>query len=238
MGDPLFERRVLVRNIHIDAKFLQRNIDASLLAQLRMKYEGICVAEGYVQRRSITIVEHSLGRTNLIKGGLDYTVKFQADVCMPHPGQVFRVPVTLKSKIGIHAEVTPIKALLPRDLHIGNTDFEQVKDGEEIEFEVVGARFQQGDDSIVVLGKMRTIVSAAKAQLEALDGGARKEEMPMIAAGVGKQDNDAVRKVTVDPAATMVSGGPVRRRTLKLNANAKANEPPAQGTAEGAAGKA
>jgi DNA-directed RNA polymerase subunit E'/Rpb7 len=226
MGDPLFERRVLVRNIHIDAKFLQRNIDASLLAQLRMKYEGVCVAEGYVQRRSITIVEHSLGRTNLIKGGLDYTVKFQADMCMPHPGQVFRVPVTLKSKIGIHAEVTPIKALLPRDLHIGNTDFEQVKDGEEIEFEVVGARFQQGDDSIVVLGKMRTIVKVAKSNLEELDGGGREELPPMIAAGVGKQD-DVVRKVTVDVAATRPEGTKPARNTLRLNAGTKLNEPPA-----------
>ena len=229
MGDPLFERRVLVRNIHIDAKFLQRNIDASLLAQLRMKYEGVCVAEGYVQRRSITIVEHSLGRTNLIKGGLDYTVKFQADMCMPHPGQVFRVPVTLKSKIGIHAEMTPVKALLPRDLHIGNTDFEQVKDGEEIEFEVVGARFQQGDDSIVVLGKLRTIVKVGKSSLEELDGGGR-EEMPMIAAGVGKKDDDVVRKVTVDVGSTKVSGEPARKK-LRLNASAKANESPAQGTA-------
>ena len=136
--DPLFERREMVRNIHVEARFLQRNIAASLLAQLRMKFEGICVAEGYIQRRSISIVEHSLGRTNLIKGGLDYTVKFQADICMPHPGQVFRAPVTLKSKIGIHAEVTPIKVLLPRDIHIGNAEFDEVAEKQEIEFEVVG----------------------------------------------------------------------------------------------------
>ena len=64
--DPLFERRELTRNIHIDAKFLQRNIHASILAQLRMKYEGICVAEGYINPRSITVVEHSLGRANQI----------------------------------------------------------------------------------------------------------------------------------------------------------------------------
>lgn len=236
MGDPLFERRVLVRNIHIDAKFLQRNIDASLLAQLRMKYEGVCVAEGYVQRRSITIVEHSLGRTNLIKGGLDYTVKFQADVCMPHPGQVFRVPMTLKSKIGIHAEVTPIKALLPRDLHIGNTDFEQVKEGEEIEFEVVGARFQQGDDSIVVLGKLRNIISAAKAQMEAQDGSGR-DDIPMIAAPMGGQD-DVVRKVVVDVAATKPTGAGPARKTLRLKTGAVPNEPSAQGAAQGTVGKA
>ena len=226
MGDPLFERRALVRNIHIDAKFLQRNIQASLLAQLRMKFEGVCVAEGYVQRRSIVIVENSLGRTNLIKGGLDYTVKFQADMCMPHPGQVFRVPVTLKSKIGIHAEVTPIKVLLPRDLHIGNTDFEQVKEGEDIEFEVVGARFQQGDDSIVVLGKLRTIVAAAKEAPPADDEVAGLG--PQVAAPLpGSEDGPgALRKVLVDVASAKPAG-PARKRQVRLNPGAILNEPPA-----------
>ena len=44
------------------------------------------------------------------------------------------MPVTLKSKIGIHAELTPIKALLPRDLHIGLDDFDGLSEGQEIEF--------------------------------------------------------------------------------------------------------
>ena len=234
MGDPLFERRVLVRNIHIDSRFLQRNIQASLLAQLRMKYEGVCVAEGYIQRRSITIVEHSLGRTNLIKGGLDYTVKFQTDVCMPHPGQVFRMPVTLKSKIGIHAEMTPIKALLPRDIHIGSADFDQIKEKEEIEFEVVGARFQQGDDSIVVLGKLRNIVETAK---EGASNAAAEPEQQFVAASVGKED-DGLRKVVVDVASAKPAAAAPRRRQVRLNPGAIQNEPPSQGTTEGKSGEA
>ena len=122
--DALYERRELNRSVHIDARFLQRNIHASLVAQLRHKYEGICLPEGYVQPRSITITEHSFGRTNILKGGLDYSVRFQADLCLPHAGPKFRAPVTLKSKIGLHAETDPIKVLLPRDIHIGNSDFD------------------------------------------------------------------------------------------------------------------
>jgi DNA-directed RNA polymerase subunit E'/Rpb7 len=231
MGDPLFERRELVRNVHIDSKFLQRNIQASLLAQLRMKYEGICVAEGYVQRRSITIVEHSLGRINYIKGGLDYTVKFQADICMPHPGQVFRMPVVLKSKLGLHAEATPIKALLPRDLHIGMTDFEDVSEKEEIEYEVVGARFQQGDESIVVLGKLRKIIQPAAPNQEEV---AVDVNEPMMAAPVMKTgEEQVVKKVTVDLASTKPADQGPRKRRVRLNpeANAKANEAPAEGKA-------
>lgn len=230
MGDPLFERRALVRNVHIDAKFLQRNIQASILAQLRAKYEGICVAEGYIQRRSITIVEHSLGRTNLIKGGLDYTVKFQADVCMPHPGQVFRMPVSLKSKIGVHAEMTPIKALLPRDLHIGVTDFEDVGEKEEIEFEVVGSRFQQGDESIVVLGKLRNVIQPSGPNPD--ETAVTAEEGPMMAAPIVKTgEEQVVKKVTVDMGATKVSDQGPRKRRVRLNPEAKSNEAPAEGKA-------
>jgi DNA-directed RNA polymerase subunit E'/Rpb7 len=227
----MFERRELIRNVHIDSRFLQRNIQASLLAQLRMKYEGICVAEGYIQRRSITVVDHSLGRMNYIKGGLDYTVKFQADICMPHPGQVLRMPVVLKSKLGLHVETTPIKALLPRDLHIGMTDFEDVSEKEEIEFEVVGARFQQGDESIVVLGKLRKIIQPAAPNQEEI---AVDVNEPMMAAPVMKTgEEQVVKKVTVDVGSTKASDQGPRKRRVRLNpdGNAKADEAPAEGKA-------
>ena len=233
MGDPLFERRALVRNVHVDSKYLQRNIEASLLAQLRHKYEGVCVAEGYIHNRSIAVLEHSLGRTNLIKGGLDYTVKFQADVCMPHPGQTFRVPVTLKSKIGIHAEMTPLKVLLPRDLHIGSPDFETAKEGEEIEFEVVGARFQQGDDSIVVLGQLKGLIQPAREAAPAGDGAAAAAE-PVVAAAVGAKSNESgVRQVVVEASAAKPAAEAPRRKKLRLNAASLPNEPSAKGAPEG-----
>ena len=228
MGDPLFERRTLQRNIHIDAKFLQRNIQASLLAQLRHKYEGICVAEGYVHRGSIVVLEHSLGRTNFIKGGLDYTVKFQADLCLPHPGQVLRVPVVLKSKIGIHAEIVPIKVLLPRDLHIGNADFENINEKEDIEFEVVGCRFQQGDDSISVLGKLRNVIQPSTD----IPGEAKEDLGPMIAASVGTESGEsAVKKVTVDLSTTKSKDDGARKRRVKLNPAANVNEQKPTGAA-------
>jgi DNA-directed RNA polymerase subunit E'/Rpb7 len=158
--DPLFERRQLSKKVHIHSKFLQRNMQASILAQLKMNFEGRCSSEGFIQRNSITIVNYSLGRTNYIKGGVNYDVQFQADVCMPHTGQRFKAPITVRSRIGIHCETPPIKVLIPRDLHIGNEDFENVKVGEEIEFEVVGSRFKQQDRDIIVVAKLLTKIAA------------------------------------------------------------------------------
>lgn len=212
--DPLFERRQLERTIHIDARFLQRNIEASLLAQLRMRYEGRCAPEGYIQPGSVVIVEHSLGRANLIKGGLDYNVRFQSDICMPHPGQVFRVPVTLKSKIGVHAEKNPIKILLPRDLHLGISAFEDVQEGQDIEFEVVGTRFQQGDESIIVLGKLREIVKPA---VEDIAKPSETPSEPMIAAPLPTTQSDGDKKVvTVDASTTKPTADTTRRARIKI----------------------
>lgn len=219
--DPLFERREIVRNVHLDAKFLQRNIVASLLAQLRMKFEGTCVPEGYIQSRSIGIVEHSLGRANLIKGGLDYMVKFQADICMPHAGQTFRVPVTLKSKIGIHSDSTPLKVLLPRDLHIGNAEFDTIEEKQNIEFEVVGIRFQQGDENIVVLGKLKTIIRPAAPEEEVR---APSLVEPVIAAPVGGPGTDAGEKKTVTVEVGSTKSEAPRRVRIRTSAAPKTNE--------------
>jgi DNA-directed RNA polymerase subunit E'/Rpb7 len=218
--DPVFERRELTRSVHIHAPNLQRNIHVSLLAQLRMKYEGVCIPEGFVQRRSITIIEHSLGRIDLIKGGLQYTVKFQADICMPHPDQVFRATVALRSKIGLHAELLPMKILLPRDLHLGNGEFEDIKEAQEIEFKVVGSRFQQGDESIVVLGTLTSIVNPAA---ETAMAASSEPAEPMIAAST---PGDASEKRVVQVAPEVAKAAePARRRKLVKPPAAQANEP-------------
>jgi DNA-directed RNA polymerase subunit E'/Rpb7 len=227
--DALYERRELNRSVHIDARFLQRNIHASLVAQLRHKYEGICLPEGYVQPRSITITEHSFGRTNILKGGLDYSVRFQADLCLPHSGQKFRAPVTLKSKIGLHAETDPIKILLPRDLHIGNSDFDEVDVGQTIEFEVVGSRFQQGDETIVVLGKLLEVIRPAVQKEEA-----EPEAQQVIAAPVGTGDSEK-RTVTVALEKTKTQGD-ARRKKMVRTVAPSTNEPKPEGKSEGTAG--
>jgi hypothetical protein len=219
--DPLFERRELKRDVHVESKYITKNINTSLLAQLKHRFEGMCGPEGYIQRDSITIVEHSLGRMNLIKGGLDYSVRFQADICMPHPGQVFRAPVALKSKIGIHIDLQPMKVLLPRDLHIGNGDFEDVVERQEVEFEVIGAKFQPRDSDIVVLAKLRTLVKPAGQEAPQAETG----EVALPAPVPGSSSEGAqLMRVTVDASAARPVEQAPRRRRLRTSEEKKTNE--------------
>jgi DNA-directed RNA polymerase subunit E'/Rpb7 len=192
--DPLFERRTLTKKVNIHSKSLQKNIQASLLAQLKMQYQGRCSSEGYVHKsqEGIVITNYSLGRANYLKGGVDYDVTFQADICLPHVGQTFKAPVTLKSKIGIHAKIEPIEVLLPRDLHIGVDAFEAVKEGDEVEFEVIGSKFKQGDEVIVVVGRL-------KAAEQPLAPAVVEEAAPVEQEGSGRDDE---RRVIVTTSST------------------------------------
>lgn len=193
--DPLFERRNLNRLVRIPASQLQKNVRPALLAQLRSKYEGVCIPEGFCQPETITIIEQSLGRTDLVHSGVEYHVLFQADMCMPHQGQVWRGDVKMRSKIGVHIEIGPVQILLPRDLHMGDPVFEDLKDRQQVEFEVIGSRFQQGDATIAVLGKLKTVVQNAPLKMDRAEA-----EEPMLAASTG-QVQGLQKVVVVAPSA-------------------------------------
>jgi DNA-directed RNA polymerase subunit E'/Rpb7 len=202
--ESLFERRELTKKVNVHAKFLQNNIQSSLLGQLKIKFQGRCLAEGYLQRDSITIVKYAIGRCNYLKGGVDYDVTFQADICMPHVGQVFKAPVTLRSKIGIHAELEPMRVLIPRDLHVGNEVFDKVEVGDQLEFEVVGTQFKQSDEDIIVIGKL---LKRDEAEPEVLGNMEKPVEAPIAPQNTGGSD---AKQVVVLP--TIHTDKPKRRR--------------------------
>lgn len=207
----MYERRELVRTLNVPSKYIQRSIQTSLLAQLKSHVEGRCGTEGYIRPDSVTILEHSMGRVSLVKEGVQYRVKFQGDICAPHPGQVFQAPVSFRSKIGVHAELTPLKILLPRDLHIGDPEFEQIGEKETIEIEVLGSQFQQNDQHIFVLAKLIKRLLPAKPAEEPIQLQAPalvEEEAPPAPGG-------DVKAVKVENAAFATDQKPkVRRRRL------------------------
>lgn len=214
--DPLFERRELTKKVNIHSRFLQQNIQSSLLAQLKHQFQGKCLAEGYIQKDSITIVKYSVGRPNMLEGGVDYHATFQADVCLPHTGQRFKVPVSLKSKIGIHAEMTPLKILIPRDLHIGNAAFESAKEGDEVEFEVVGTpAYKQGDAYIVVIGKM--VIAEPMTPAFAPEPMTREEVPTFDLEGMGRSGDE--KNITVTASTTSTADKPARRKLKRGDAN-------------------
>lgn len=230
----MFERRELVRNLTIPAKHLQRNIHSSFLSQIKADVEGRCSVEGYIQPRSSVVLDSSLGTLDILKSGVRYRVRFQADVCLPHKGQILTVPVTFKSKIGISAEKSPLRILLPRDLHIGNPEFETIEEGNEIEIEVLGCEFKQGDEHIFVLGKLikKTTVATPSVEMPV------PTETP--ASAPPQVEQETTKSVVFSPPAPTASAEekPARRkRRLGTPATVQINVGPAP-SIEGESGSA
>ena len=215
--DPLFERRELVRVLGVPAKYVQRNIRGSLLAQLGGQVEGKCGVEGYVQPKSSVILEHSLGRVDMLHSGVQYRVRFHADICYPHVGQIFKAPVSFRSKIGIHAELAPVKILLPRDLHIGNAEFDSIADSDEIMFSVLGAEFKQNDESIFVLGRLIQKVGGTTAAAAPTEVAAPVERLVPNEAVPGEIKTIAIKE------AVATEDKPRRKRRLNPSASLQLN---------------
>jgi DNA-directed RNA polymerase subunit E'/Rpb7 len=220
--DPLFERRELTRNVHIQSKFQQKNMLQPILTQLRMNLEGHCSSEGFIQSQSITILKYSIGRSNYTKGGIDYEVQFQADICFPHQGQVFKATTDIRSKIGIHALLPPLKVLIPRDLHIGSKDFETLELGKEIEFEVVNAVFKQMDKDIIIIGRLRSALAPAPL-------------MPLLHAEDEVRFNQQPASAESEEKVVVISEVPQepKKKRLKRKAVEGSNESLKAGTDEG-----
>lgn len=208
----MFERRELVRIVTVPSKHLQRNIQSSILMYIKSHVEGRCGTEGYVQPKTAVIIDYSLGRLNSMKMGVSYRVKFQADICFPHKGQILKAPVTLRSKIGVHAEISPLRVLLPRDLHIGNTEFEQIVEKDEIEFEVLGAEFKQDDEQMFVLAKLIKRIPAAAPTSTDVQVPVMEEERPTTKVSATEE----VKQVTIQQAPESESGKEKVRRKRKL----------------------
>lgn len=205
----MFERRELVRTISVPSKHLQKNIQSSILMYLKSHVEGRCGIEGYVQPKTSVIVNYSLGALNSMKLGVSYRVKFQADICFPHKGQILRAPVTLRSKIGVHAESSPLRVLLPRDLHIGNTEFEQIVEKDEVEFEVLGAEFKQNDEHMFVLARLVKRIPAAAPTTPEFQVPVMEEEEKPVTKAPGVEE---VKQVTIQPQAEGEPKEKVRRK--------------------------
>lgn len=123
--------------------------------KLREKHEGKCNANGYVRPGSIQLLARSMGvaENGRFTGNLIYDCKIQCDVLYPEAGAVMTATVIKVNKMGVYAVYEEaIRILLPRDLHVGNTEFDAIQEGETIQVRIERSRFQTNDPFIMAVG--------------------------------------------------------------------------------------
>jgi DNA-directed RNA polymerase subunit E'/Rpb7 len=128
-----------------------------LLTKLRERMEGKCNSNGYVRPGSIEILDRTIGEceNGRFTGNLLYDCKIKCDVLYPTADSVVDAYVIKVTKMGAWAVYQEaMRILIPRDLHLGSTEFDGIKEGETVKVSIQRSRFQTNDPYIMAVGKL------------------------------------------------------------------------------------
>jgi hypothetical protein len=146
------------------------DMDAFLLEKIRKRLEGLCCTHGYVRPGSTQILARSMGQAEHGRFTADflYTVKAKVQCLLPHADQVFTARILKANKLGAYALIyegdrvyEAMRVLIPRDLHIGNQEFDGLQVGQGIRVRLLRSRFQVNDAFIQAVGLFEGVAPEA-----------------------------------------------------------------------------
>ena len=168
------------------------SFDELLKEKLQAKLEGKCSRHGYVIAGTLSMLSRSMGtmERGRFTGSILYYIQAEAEVLNPPEGELIEGVVIRKNKMGMYvsysvkegeSESEAIRVIVPRDLHIGDENFEKVEIGERVKVQIKKSRFQINDPYILSVGMFMSsggkglapIVEAAE---EAIPEGPEVEE--------------------------------------------------------------
>ena len=194
----VFEERVPITPKELN-RLSDDTAETILLEKLRTKLENRCSKHGFVIPGSLEIISRSMGLVEVgrFTGDIVYQVQAQGKVLNPSDGLLLTCEVLKKNKMGIYVEYKDaIRVLLPRDLHIGNTEFDALVIGDNIEVEIKKSRFQVNDPFILCVGIYKakissgTVAAAAEAEEEEQATEEATPESDAESEAQAQEDND------------------------------------------------
>lgn len=139
------------------------SIDDILVLKLKERLEQRCSPHGYVMPGTLEILTRSTGMVDSgrFSGDWAFLVKAKGQVLNPPEGSLVEVEVLKSNKMGVYAVYeNAIRLMVPRDLHLGDDEFDALKVGDRIKVEIQKSRFQLRDQFIVSVGMYRGLSGA------------------------------------------------------------------------------
>jgi hypothetical protein len=130
-------------------------IDELLTTKAREMVENKCSEQGFVLPGSIKLISRSMGyfESARFTGDAIYYVKLEAKVIYPADGIKVSGKVIRKNKMGLYIDYkNAIRIQVPRDLHLGNEDYDAVQIGDSVTIELKRSKFAINDTYILASG--------------------------------------------------------------------------------------
>jgi hypothetical protein len=172
------DERVSLSPVELNDIRAADDVKGILITKLRERHEGKCNANGHVRPGSMELLARSVGlaENGRFTGNLLYDCKVKCDILYPTTESPMDVTVIKVNKMGAYAVFEEaIRVLLPRDMHLGNSEFDAIKEGDVLKIVLERSRFQTNDPFITAVGRLLPadavvpkVVSAAAANLPPL----------------------------------------------------------------------
>jgi DNA-directed RNA polymerase subunit E'/Rpb7 len=151
----VYLKSVLERKVCLDITEIGKNVKNNIEMKLEKSMGGKCVNEGYVKPKTVKVINYSSGNVNSSK--IEFTVTFDAMICLPVEGMVIECVCKTITKAGIHAQVIddnnniPVTIFIARDHHHLDSRFSNVNIGDKMKSRVIGIRYELNDDFICAI---------------------------------------------------------------------------------------
>ncbi len=156
----------------------KESIDNLLERKAKELVENKCSEQGFVLPGTVKLLSRSMGYFEAARftGDAIYYVKLQGKVIYPADGVRVVGEVIRKNKMGLYVDYRKaIRIQVPRDLHIGSEEYEEVEVGDKIEIELKRSKFQINDQyilaSAIFITKRENNAAAVVPGLEASNEG-------------------------------------------------------------------
>ncbi len=154
----VFERKVALTSRDLNG-ITKSSLDDMILAKLQALLEKKCSQHGWVVPGSVKLLSRSMFQEEAgrFTGDMVSWVQVEAKVIYPTDGMTINGEVLKKNKMGLFVvyEVGghgAIQVQVPRDLHLDDEGYDQVKIGDIVKVEIKRSRFQANDPYILSIG--------------------------------------------------------------------------------------
>lgn len=162
----IFQEKVSLAPIDLRPEI--SNFDDIIIEKLRKRLEGKCTKNGFVIPQSLQLLSRSMGVAEKGRATADflYYVKAQGRVYNPPDGLIVEGIIKLKNKMGCYVILEDaVRIMIPRDLHIGNEEFDELEVGDRIRIEIKKSQFRANATHILSIGQYLNKVGNPSAEV-------------------------------------------------------------------------
>ena len=156
--------QLLTTSINVEMKNIKGDINELLYKLLKIKYEGVCNKDGYIQKNSLQIMNRSIGEVKTINNTsyIVYEITYKANIYSPMKGTKLDITINSITKMGLIGflkdkdddtiENSPFIIIVPKE-YFKDDNIDDYKINSELKVQIEDSRIKYMSKNIQIVAK-------------------------------------------------------------------------------------